>query len=88
MDEPCGQGVFTEAGGATVAGTWSCGDLSGEVVEQHAGGWLRYYGEYAAGKRNGFGVELRSDGGCLVGSWVDNALHGKHGIRVSCTPLS
>ena len=47
-----------------------------QARELHASGALRFVGEYAGGVRHGEGIELREDGGCLAGTWVEGELHG------------
>lgn len=44
----------------------------------------RYDGEFARGKRNGFGIFHYANGALYKGLWQDNKKHG-HGRYVSCT---
>ena len=75
-DQPSGRGCFTEPDGGRVQGTFKNGMLSGIVVEEHPDATLRFVGNYVDGLRNGEGVEIKTDGGCLVGTWLDGKLHG------------
>ena len=76
-DVPHGPGSLLEPDGSRVAGVWCNGELAGLVREEHPNGSLRFLGYYSDGERNGDGLEVLADGGCLAGAWVGGVLHGQ-----------
>jgi hypothetical protein len=77
-DELHGPAVYTAPDGSTVHGSYTRGSLEGLVLELANDETICFVGSYADGVRSGVGIEVRADGGCLEGPWVEGSLHGSH----------
>lgn len=58
-----------------IVSVWERRDRVGYTIEQYGDGVV-YFGQISKGKKNGLGVIMMANGSVIMGSWVDNKVHG------------
>eukprot|EP00434_Breviolum_minutum_P024203 symbB.v1.2.021370.t1/scaffold1843.1/size100617/6 len=72
-----GSGVCTQYDGTKMLGTWKDGKLEGSVTILGKTGEKQFEGEFKAGKRDGFGQQVFSNGDMYAGGWKDGVMHDR-----------